>query len=179
MIKSIFGYVLKRESYRKFREFQNLNSQDKANSLDLLTKIICYLIWGVFCISIWFDSNFLTALIFFLCPVSFVKIISAAISYNKKTKEVFESVPVTKSDRRYKTGYRISHYKRKVLGYTKLSVDEINVRKNHFRGKFILWIFIFVFDIISFKVTKIDQTFLNSEKTLKKNIIAPVKDSLK
>jgi hypothetical protein len=75
----------------------------------------------------------------FFVPVSFIRVVSSFFSARKKTRPIYSDVPIQKSDRRYKTGYRTEGYKQVVTGYVALKEDEIIIQKNHFKGRMYFW----------------------------------------
>jgi hypothetical protein len=150
MINSILNYILKREGYRKYTELRNLNSRDKSNLFNSLGTFAWLFMWSVFCISTMFNVNFIWGLSLFFVPISFIRLISSFFSARKKTRPIYSDVPITKSDRRYKSGYRIEGYKQVVSSYVALTEDEINIRKNHFKGRMYFWCFIFLVSLATF-----------------------------
>jgi len=139
MINSILNYILKREGYRKYTELRNLNSTSKMNLFNNLGIFAWLFMWSVLCISAMFRFNFMWGLSLFFVPVSFIRVVSSFFSARKKTRPIYSDVPIQKSDRRYKTGYRTEGYKQVVTGYVALKEDEIIIQKNHFKGRMYFW----------------------------------------
>ncbi|HCN84847.1 MAG TPA: hypothetical protein DIT07_14695 [Sphingobacteriaceae bacterium] len=164
MINSILGYILKRESYRKFRDLQNLNTQDKTNLFNNLGKLAWLVIWGIICISTIININFIVGVSLFFVPISLTTFISSFFSSRKKTRPIYENVPVKKSDRRYKGGYRIDSYKQVVTGRVELTQDEITIRKTHFKGRMYFWAFISVISVTTF-IYSFNKAPMTSSKT--------------
>ena len=139
MINSILNYILKREGYRKYTELRNLNSTSKMNLFNNLGIFAWLFMWSILCISAMFNFNFMWGLSLFFVPVSFIRVVSSFFSARKKTRPIYSDVPIQKSDRRYKTGYRTEGYKQVVTGYVALKEDEIIIQKNHFKGRMYFW----------------------------------------
>lgn len=170
MINSILNYILRRESYRKYTELRNLNSKDKLSIMNNLGTFAWLFMWAAFCISTMFNINFIWGLSLFFVPISFIIAISSFFSSRKKTRPIYSDVPIKKSDRRYKMGYRTEGYKQKITSNVALSIDEIKIRENHFRGRMCFWCFIFCISFATFSYSYNKQP-LNS--ILKKNIDSP------
>lgn len=150
MINSIFNYILKREAYRKYTDLRNLNSTDQANLLNKLGTFAWLFLWAVFCLWSMISLDFIGGLSLFLLLISFIRVISSFLSARKKTRPIYSDIPIKKSDRRYKTGYRIDGYRQTITGHVALTVDEINIRKNHFKGRLYFWLFIFCVSVVVF-----------------------------
>jgi hypothetical protein len=150
MINSILNYILKREAYRKYTNLRNLNTQDKASLFENLGKIAWLILWASFCLWAMISLDFIGGLSLFILPISVIRVISSFISVRKKTRPIYSDVPIKKSDRRYKTGYKIDGYKQLITGHIALTEEEINIRKNHFKGRLYFWGFILCISVIVF-----------------------------
>jgi len=167
MINSILNYILKREAYRKYTELRNLNSKDKTNLFYNLGYISWLVLWGIFCIYTIHLSNFIGGFSLFFIPISLFKIINSFSSARKKTRPIYDDIPIKKSDRRYKVGYRIDGYKQVVTGYIALTEEEINIRKKHFKGRMSFWCIILGVSSVLFyyNYNKHSSYTINSEIT--------------
>jgi hypothetical protein len=150
MINSILNYILKREAYRKYTDLRNLNSTDKMNLFNKLGTFAWLFLWAIFCLWAMISLDFIGGLSLFFVPISFIRLISSFFSARKKTRPIYGDVPIKKSDRRYKAGYKIEGYKQVVTGYVALTEDEITIRKNHFKGRMYFWFLIFCLSLATF-----------------------------
>ena len=150
MINSILNYILKREGYRKYTELRNLNSTDKTNLFNKLGTFAWLFLWAVFCLWTMISLDFIGGLSLFFIPISFIRVVSSFFSARKKIRPIYSDVPITKSDRRYKSGYRIEGYRQVVTSHVALTEDEINIRRNHFQGRMYFWCFIFCVSLATF-----------------------------
>jgi hypothetical protein len=142
MLNSLLNYLLKKEVSRKFREFDSLSNNTDA--IYRTGKITFLLLWFVFCISLIYHTKTATGISVFLSPVAFLKILSSYIKYTQRSKPVYDSIPVTGSDRRFTLGYKVIPYRQKIKGYVNMSDEEIDVRRNYFKGRLLFWFTVFI-----------------------------------
>lgn len=138
MIKEIFTYVAKREAYNQFLGLKNSTVNVQLKILNNTFKILLYLVWAAFCISFGYQVSVIEGLALFLLPVSFFKIISGLYVMTRKSAPVYTPMAVHKSDRRFKSGSRVSHFEQVLTG--KRLLNDIELKSVKTAGKYKVWL---------------------------------------
>ena len=139
MINSILSYIFNREIEKKYTELRYLNSKDQLNLINKLGIFTGLFLWGAFCLCTIIKLNFIGGISLFFIPLSFIKALSCFFAARKKSRPIYSGVPIKKSDRRYKSGYRIDGYRQEITSYVALTTDEINIRKSYFKSRMYFW----------------------------------------
>lgn len=139
MIREIFTYIAKREAYNQYLGFKNSTADVQLKILNNTLKTLLYLIWAAFCISFGYQVSATEGLALFFLPVSFFKIISGIHLITRRNAPVYTPRPVHKSDRRFKTGSRVSHFEQVLSGKRPLNEIELEAVKKTGKYKIIFW----------------------------------------
>lgn len=149
MIKEILLYIFKREAYNSYLGFKNSAPDYQLHLLNKTFKTLLYCLWLFICIYFGYKFGVIQSICIFLFPISIAKCISAILQATKKKTPVYTETPIYKSDKRFKSGTRISHYNKIVTSYRSLNEDEVNYVKRSSRSKLFIWLFILIISTLS------------------------------
>ncbi|MDF3076175.1 MAG: hypothetical protein K0S09_64 [Sphingobacteriaceae bacterium] len=139
-LTSTLKYAAKREVYNQTSKF--IRSKNPAE--EKLTRVFKVLLL-IFCgmgalINLSSQKNFGLAFCIFLIPFASLKVLSIL---NKllfvRSTPVYDEVPVYKTDRRYKTGAKISHYKLKRVSKDPFTAQELSDHLRKYTLRLIAW----------------------------------------
>lgn len=139
MIKQTILYIFKREAYHQYSDFKNSDGIAKQSAPGKLGKACLYLIWGIYGISFMYHEGFLFGLSVFIVPIALFKCISALKDLRKVSVPTYKKTPVYKSDNRFTTGQRFTHYEMERSGVRMLTIEELAVRKLVYTQKLYTW----------------------------------------
>ncbi len=130
-------YIFKREAYRAYRGV--MNSKMPTGWLGNVINVVGIGIWVFVALFIAIALN--TYMFLFVIPFlfTFYIFVKQIRGYFRKSRNIYGAVPITKSDRRFKRGYRIIGTKTAVTGKIPLTDSEIPIFKAAFKKEIIKW----------------------------------------
>jgi len=144
-------YIFKREAYRAYRGvMKNTATSSKPSSIFYILGIGTWVFVALF-IAIALNTYMFLFVIPFL--FTFYILVKQIRGYFRKSRNIYGTVPITKSDRRFKRGYRIIGTKTVVTGKVLLTDLEIPIFKAAFKKEIIKWIIVNSILIIGIIIT--------------------------